>query len=184
MAVSEDRKFTKEQVYTLLEGAKGKTLGEVDLRPPEFVYPKENRNHPFSHLSQLLLGKNHVDDGFDYLHHLVVSIHVQQSLVTLALCHHSDYPDHTQHMVGMRMCNEEVMNIRNLNIHLLQLREDSVSSARIHQHQSAGSLEQKTGIINLGNRSISRSEHRNLIHLFAIFVMIHILFYLNLPHQE
>ena len=103
MAVSEDRKFTKEQVYTLLEGAKGKTLGEVDLRPPEFVYPKENRNHPFSHLSQLLLGKNHVDDGLD---------------------------------------------------HLLQLREDSVSSARIHQHQSAGSLEQKTGIINLGNRSI------------------------------
>ena len=133
MAVSEDRKFTKEQVYTLLEGAKGKTLGEVDLRPPEFVYPKENRNHPFSHLSQLLLGKNHVDDGLD---------------------------------------------------HLLQLRQHSVSSARIHQHQSAGSLEQKTGIINLGNHSISRSEHRNLIHLFAIFVMIHILFYLNLPHQE
>ena len=30
MAVSEDRRFTKEQVYTLLEGAKGKTLGEVD----------------------------------------------------------------------------------------------------------------------------------------------------------
>ena len=30
MAVSEDRTFTKEQVYTLLEGAKGKTLGEVD----------------------------------------------------------------------------------------------------------------------------------------------------------
>ena len=133
MAVSEDRKFTKEQVYTLLEGAKGKTLGEVDLRPPEFVYPKENRNHPFSHLSQLLLGKNHVDDGLDYL---------------------------------------------------LQLRQYSVSSARIHQHQGAGSLEHKTGIINLGNRSISRSEHRNLIHLFAIFVMIHILFYLNLPHQE
>ena len=125
MAVSEDRKFTKEQVYTLLEGAKGKTLGEVDLRPPEFVYPKENRNHPFSHLSQLLLGKNHVDDGLD---------------------------------------------------HLLQLRQHSVSSARIPQHQSAGSLEQKTGIINLGNRSISRSEHRNLIHLFAIFVMIHIYF--------
>ena len=91
MAVSEDRKFTKEQVYTLLEGAKGKTLGEVDkshqfartleskkitgiagdvieqsvfgykkdrkqecdieidgvlrkLRPPELVYPKENRS--------------------------------------------------------------------------------------------------------------------------------------------
>ena len=30
MAVTEDRRFTKEQVYTLLEGAKGKTLGEVD----------------------------------------------------------------------------------------------------------------------------------------------------------
>ena len=135
MAVSEDRKFTKEQVK---KTANRNVILRLmvflrKLRPPEFVYPKENRNHPFSHLSQLLLGKNHVDDGLD---------------------------------------------------HLLQLREDSVSSARIHQHQSAGSLEQKTGIINLGNRSISRSEHRNLIHLFAIFVMIHILFYLNLPHQE
>lgn len=135
MAVSEDRKFTKEQVK---KTANRNVILRLmvflrKLRPPEFVYPKENRNHPFSHLSQLLLGKNHVDDGLD---------------------------------------------------HLLQLRQYSVSSARIHQHQSAGSLEQKTGIINLGNRSISRSEHRNLIHLFAIFVMIHILFYLNLPHQE
>lgn len=30
MAVTEDRKFTKKQVYSILEGAKGKTLGEVD----------------------------------------------------------------------------------------------------------------------------------------------------------
>lgn len=30
MAVTEDRRFTKAQVYALLEGAKGKTLGEVD----------------------------------------------------------------------------------------------------------------------------------------------------------
>ena len=30
MAVSDDRKFTSEQVYNLLESAKGKTLGEVD----------------------------------------------------------------------------------------------------------------------------------------------------------
>jgi len=85
------------------------------------------------------------------------------------LSHHTDYPDYTQHVVGMGMGHKEVMNVRNLNIYLLQLREDSVSSARIHQHQSAGSLEQETGIINLGNRSISRSEHRNFIHLFFIF---------------
>lgn len=38
MAVSEDRKFTKEQVYTLLEGAKGKTLGEVD-NPTSLLVP-------------------------------------------------------------------------------------------------------------------------------------------------
>lgn len=30
MAVTEDRKYTKEQVYSILENAKGKTLGEVD----------------------------------------------------------------------------------------------------------------------------------------------------------
>ena len=129
------------------------------------------KHHPFSHLRQLLLDKNHVDDGLDHPHHLVVSIHMQQSLVTLALRHHADYPDYTQHMVGMGMGNEEVMNIRNLNIHLPQLRQYSVSSARIHQHQGAGSLEHKTGIINLGNSSISRTQHRNLIRY-----LIHCLF--------
>ena len=30
MAVSDDRKFTRAQVYHLLEGVKGKTLGEVE----------------------------------------------------------------------------------------------------------------------------------------------------------
>ena len=30
MAVTDDRKFTKAQVFTILEEAKGKTLGEVD----------------------------------------------------------------------------------------------------------------------------------------------------------
>ncbi len=30
MAVSDDRKFTRAQVYALLEGIKGLTLGEVD----------------------------------------------------------------------------------------------------------------------------------------------------------
>ncbi len=30
MAVSDDRKYTKDFVYKLLEGVKGKTLGEVD----------------------------------------------------------------------------------------------------------------------------------------------------------
>ena len=69
MAVSEDRKFTKEQVK---KTANRNVILRLmvflrKLRPPEFVYPKENRNHPFSHLSQLLLGKNHVDDGLDHL---------------------------------------------------------------------------------------------------------------------
>lgn len=31
MAVSDDRKFTKQYVHTLLEGVKGKALGEVDI---------------------------------------------------------------------------------------------------------------------------------------------------------
>ena len=41
MAVTEDRRFTKEQVYTLLEGAKGKTLGEVD-KSHQFDRTKKN----------------------------------------------------------------------------------------------------------------------------------------------
>lgn len=30
MAVTKDRKYTKSYIYDLLEGVKGKTLGEVD----------------------------------------------------------------------------------------------------------------------------------------------------------
>ena len=46
-------------------------------------------------------------------------------------------------------------------------------TARIHQHQGAGSLEHKTGIINLGNRSISRSEHRNDLCFQCCFLSFH-----------
>lgn len=41
MAVTEDRKFTKKQVYELLEGIKGKTLGEVD-RSGQFMRTLKN----------------------------------------------------------------------------------------------------------------------------------------------
>lgn len=41
MAVSEDRKYTKEFVYNLLEGVKGKTLGEVD-KSRQFDRTKES----------------------------------------------------------------------------------------------------------------------------------------------
>lgn len=41
MTVSEDRKYTKEFIYNLLEGVKGKTLGEVD-KPHQFARTKKN----------------------------------------------------------------------------------------------------------------------------------------------
>ena len=42
MAVTEDRKFTKAFVYNLLEGVKGKTLGEVD-KSKQFARTNENK---------------------------------------------------------------------------------------------------------------------------------------------
>ena len=42
MAVTEDRKFTKDFVYNLLEGVKGKTLGEVD-KSKQFARTNENK---------------------------------------------------------------------------------------------------------------------------------------------
>lgn len=41
MAVTDDRKFTKTQIYDILENAKGKTLGEVD-KSRQFDRTKES----------------------------------------------------------------------------------------------------------------------------------------------
>ena len=41
MAVTDDRKFTKAQIYDILENAKGKTLGEVD-KSRQFDRTKES----------------------------------------------------------------------------------------------------------------------------------------------
>lgn len=41
MAVTDDRKYTKAQIYDILEGAKGKTLGEVD-KSRQFDRTKES----------------------------------------------------------------------------------------------------------------------------------------------
>lgn len=42
MAVTEDRRFSKAQVYTILENAKGKTLGEVD-KSHQFARTEKNK---------------------------------------------------------------------------------------------------------------------------------------------
>ena len=69
----------------------------------------------------------------------------------------------------MGMSDEEMMHLGNREIHLLQLRENAISTTRIHQQTGGISSQHKTGIINLGNRSVARSQHRNLIHIPVLF---------------
>ena len=70
MAVSDDRKYTKAFVHTLLEGIKGKTLGEVD-KSHQFARTGKSEKITgidtlFEHLCYILIKEkawtNNVDD--------------------------------------------------------------------------------------------------------------------------
>ena len=98
----------------------------------------------FANFTQLFLGEYHIDNCAHDLHHLVVAIDVQMALVALTLCYHTYHPYYAQHVVSMGVGNEQMMDVRNGETDFAQLGENAVSSARIHQQQSAGSLEQKT----------------------------------------
>lgn len=78
-------------------------------------------DHTLSHLRQLFLGENHVDDGAYHELHLVVAIHMEPTLVALALRHHAYQPYHAEDVVGVGVGYEEMMDVGDVDASPLQL---------------------------------------------------------------
>lgn len=108
--------------------------GEADVAHVEALAVRQlMEDDALLHLCQLLLGENHVDDGAYDTHHLVVAVDMQFALVALTLRHHADDLDNAQHMVGVGVGDEEMMNVGYLDVRLAKLRENAVAATRIDE---------------------------------------------------
>ena len=58
---------------------------------------------------------------------------MQLAHVTLTLRHHADDPDDAQHVVGVGVGDEEMMNVRYLDVRLAKLRKNAVAATRIDE---------------------------------------------------
>lgn len=127
------RQFGTEAVLLLLRGMDVEA-GEADVAHVEALAVRQlMEDDALLHLCQLLLGENHVDDGAYDANHLVVAIDVQLALVALTLRHHADDPDDAQHVVGVGVGDEEMMNVGYLDVRLAKLRENAVAATRIDE---------------------------------------------------
>ena len=112
---------------------------------------------------ELLLGEDHVDDGAQDQQHLVVAIDVEMALVVFALGHHADHPDHAQHMVGVGMGDEEVVEVADGHASALELPQHAVASASSDEEARGGGLEEEARVVALGHGGVGRAQHDDLI---------------------
>ena len=58
---------------------------------------------------------------------------MQLALVAFTLRHHADDPDDAQHVVGVGVGDEEMMNVGYMDVRLAKLRENAVAASRIDE---------------------------------------------------
>ena len=90
-------------------------------------------DHTLSHLCQLFLSENHVDDCAYHELHLVVAIHMELTLVALALRHHAYQPYHAEYVVGVGVGYDEMMYVCDADTCFLQLSEYAVAPAAVNE---------------------------------------------------
>ena len=121
--------------------------------------------------SVVFLVQGHSADGGYHIHHLAVAIHVEHPVVALfkhMLHYHSHHPYHSEHVVGMGMCNEEVMDIIDGDSSLGQLSQDTVSATGINHQPVAPRLHHETGVVAARHRGATRAEHDYSVFFFHI----------------
>ena len=107
----------------------------------------------------VFLVQGHSADGGYHIHHLAVAIHVEHPVVAFfkhMLHYHSHHPYHSEHVVGMGMCNEEVMDIVDCHSCRRQLTQNTVSTTGIN-HQS----------------------HRLTFMLYVVYSLLHLLVHIG-----
>ena len=73
-------------------------------------------------------------------------------------------------MVGMCMCDKYVVNVCQIYIGSLQLRENSVASATINQQQCLVYMECETSVVTMRGMSIARTKKADMVVVECFFV--------------
>lgn len=95
--------------------------------------------------------------------HLVVAIDVERA-VEFALVHHGRdlayHPYNSHDVVGVAMCDKEVMHLLDGNASPVKLTKDAVATTGIDHHPAAGCLQPEAGVIASCAHGIARAQHR------------------------
>ena len=130
---SSSGQFGTETILLLLRGVDVEAL-HTDVAHLELVAIVQFvEDHTLCHLRQLFLGENHVDDGAYHELHLVVAIHMEPTLIALALRHHAYQPYHAEDVVGVGVGYEEMMNVGDSDVCLFQLCEHAVAASAVNK---------------------------------------------------
>lgn len=82
---------------------------------------------------------------------------------------HPHNPNNTQQMVVMCMCDKYVVNVCQIYIGSLQLRENSVASATINQQQCLVYMECETSVVTMRGMSIARTKKADMVVVECFF---------------
>ena len=77
----------------------------------------------------------------------------------------ANHPDDAEHMVGMAVRDEHVVAAAIVKTRKLELAQDGVAAARVREQEAAVLvLDEKTGVVAMGDHRTARAEHREFPH--------------------
>ena len=110
-----------------------------------------------------------------YVKHFPMAPHAH---VIAKLQGHAHHPYTTQQMIGMGMCDKEVMNTVIGYACPFQLYQNAVAAASIDKQQRPSlAMKSETGVIASGNKCAARSQHSDIV------ICLHVICHLVLCHS-
>ena len=100
---------------------------------------------------------HHAEDA----QHFLVAIEVEASLVSALRLQADDFayhPDDAKYMVSMGMGDEHVVNVGEVDAGILHLAQDAIATTCVNQQVVAVVLQNKTGVVALGDHCVARAE--------------------------
>ena len=76
----------------------------------------------------------------------------------------TDQPDHTEDVVGMLMGHEQMMDLRIIDLHILQNPQDAVAAAGIDHEILVAVTQGKAGIVIMSGIGVAGAEYVKLFH--------------------
>ena len=137
------------------------------------LFPVSDHFHmqPVPYKTRLFSGKKPVCHFFQNRYYLVMSVDPCLTLI-LPLAHiltdHADHPHNSHKMIHMLMGYENLSHIHPVKSGMLQLSQQSISSAAIHKQMFFSILNNKTGIVTLCHKCVACTKHCKLHELSSV----------------